>query len=478
MQTKEEFLLWEKRSRDTIDFKKIYADVAGDVLAGLLLSQIVYWHLPTAKGVTKITTTYNDKEYLVKQAKNWWDEIRLTIGQYKGAIKILQNKGIITIEAHKSMFYQGVRASYIWLNFEVLIKLIEDSEKNPVKAYPKRQKLSAAFASKSSPQLFEKLPTAFRNGAESISLYTETTTKTTTKKKEEKEEGAKAPFLLETSPEAATDEKQKRLETFNTKTGKIEIPNLPDGLELLRQMEAYSVSSRGKAIQSLLDTYPVDLIQKALAAIKEKGNDFNITYLRNAIKKITEEGPVMDSNVHSDFKQFCLDYFRRESDALDVIAFYRKLSQKQNKKLKTKGSEGKNFTARKITNVKYLVETFGEQAFLKAIKKFSEEDKAGTFKDYTLQYVTNRINYEFENFIKKKSSSTTAKESAAPPLRTYVIPTQDHNEYGDYYKGKDASCNWFYKCSCGEIVDRFTKECSKCTAQFEWEKITFVDTVA
>jgi hypothetical protein len=186
----------------------------------------------------------------------------------------------------------------------------------------------------------------------------------------------------------------------------------------------------------------------------------------------------MDSNVHSDFKQFCLEYFRRESDAVDVIAFYRKLGQKQNKKLKTKGSEGKNFTARKITNVRYLVETFGEQAFLKAITKFHAEDKAGTFKDYTLQYVTNRINYEFENFIKKKSSFTAGKESAAPPSRIFVIPTQYKNEYGDYYKGKDASCNWFYKCSCEEVVDRFTKVCPKCAAEFEWEKITFVETVA
>jgi len=45
MQT-EEFLAWERASRDTIDFKTAYVDVAGDLVSGLLLSQIIYWHLP------------------------------------------------------------------------------------------------------------------------------------------------------------------------------------------------------------------------------------------------------------------------------------------------------------------------------------------------------------------------------------------------------------------------------------------------
>jgi len=42
-----EFLSWELTTRDTIDFKKIYVDIAGDLIAGLLLSQIIYWHLPS-----------------------------------------------------------------------------------------------------------------------------------------------------------------------------------------------------------------------------------------------------------------------------------------------------------------------------------------------------------------------------------------------------------------------------------------------
>ena len=42
MKSFNDFLAWEKASRDSIDFKKIYVDVAGDLIAGLLLSQIIY----------------------------------------------------------------------------------------------------------------------------------------------------------------------------------------------------------------------------------------------------------------------------------------------------------------------------------------------------------------------------------------------------------------------------------------------------
>jgi len=45
------FLEWEGKARDAIDCKRHYIDLAGgDVVAGLLLSQIMYWHLPPKKG--------------------------------------------------------------------------------------------------------------------------------------------------------------------------------------------------------------------------------------------------------------------------------------------------------------------------------------------------------------------------------------------------------------------------------------------
>ena len=48
------FLLWEHASRDAIMVKRVYIDMAGDVIAGLMLSQIVYWHLPNDEGKTRL----------------------------------------------------------------------------------------------------------------------------------------------------------------------------------------------------------------------------------------------------------------------------------------------------------------------------------------------------------------------------------------------------------------------------------------
>ena len=47
--TFEDFLKWEETDYDSIKVKRIYIDIAEDLVAGLLLSQIIYWHLPSKK---------------------------------------------------------------------------------------------------------------------------------------------------------------------------------------------------------------------------------------------------------------------------------------------------------------------------------------------------------------------------------------------------------------------------------------------
>ena len=83
----QKFVYAERESRDTIDFKKAYVDMTalddepGDVMAGLLLSQIIYWHLPPkGKSLTrsKVHIEREGKLWLAKRRTEWWDEIRLT----------------------------------------------------------------------------------------------------------------------------------------------------------------------------------------------------------------------------------------------------------------------------------------------------------------------------------------------------------------------------------------------------------------
>lgn len=130
-----DFLQWEQASRDTIDFKKIYVDMTGDLVAGLLLSQIIYWHLPDKTGErSKLRVIKNGKHYLVKSQKDWWDECRITEKQYRRAIKILKDLSIAKTEIHR---FNNFPTTHIYLNKPRFVKLYEkalNANKNPVNA--------------------------------------------------------------------------------------------------------------------------------------------------------------------------------------------------------------------------------------------------------------------------------------------------------------------------------------------------------
>lgn len=114
MRSIEEFFHWEKVSRETIDFKMVYVDIAGDLIAGLLLSQIIYWNLPSKDGKSKLSTI-RGKKVLVKKRSDWFEEIRITEKQYDRAIAILEKKRIVKVENHKSSFYEGSTVPHIEL---------------------------------------------------------------------------------------------------------------------------------------------------------------------------------------------------------------------------------------------------------------------------------------------------------------------------------------------------------------------------
>jgi len=116
------FLEWEQISRDTIDVKRIYIDVAGDLITGVLLSQIVYYFLPNKNGESKLRIIYEGKEWLAKRREDWWEECRITPKQFDRSIKILEEKGIVET---KIMKFKGNPTKHIHLNIETLLNEIE-----------------------------------------------------------------------------------------------------------------------------------------------------------------------------------------------------------------------------------------------------------------------------------------------------------------------------------------------------------------
>lgn len=119
MKSFDEFLTWEKLSRDTIDFKMIYVDVADDLVSGLLLSQIIYWHLPNHSGRSKLKVRKEGFYWIAKGREDWFDEIRITAKQFDRCIKILEEKNLIV---RKNFRFNGSPMVHIRLNYDALIE--------------------------------------------------------------------------------------------------------------------------------------------------------------------------------------------------------------------------------------------------------------------------------------------------------------------------------------------------------------------
>ena len=109
----ENFLRWERASRDSIDVKVCYIDIAGDLCAGLLLSQVLYWHLPGRDGRSKLRVHRDGKDWLVKAAGDWWQEIRLTEKQARRALAILAERGLVETMVAR---FNGAPTTHIHLN--------------------------------------------------------------------------------------------------------------------------------------------------------------------------------------------------------------------------------------------------------------------------------------------------------------------------------------------------------------------------
>lgn len=119
-----QFVKWEV-SAEVIDFKRAYVDMTaepgkpltGDTLAGLLLSQIVYYHLPNrrARKPHQLDVEKGGYWWLVRKRTDWWEECRILPNRYDAKIKLLQERGLVVVELMK---YNGTPVHHIRLDYE------------------------------------------------------------------------------------------------------------------------------------------------------------------------------------------------------------------------------------------------------------------------------------------------------------------------------------------------------------------------
>jgi hypothetical protein len=118
-----DFILWEASSRELVDFKPIYVDITGNLIAGLLLSQLIYWFLPNREGKSKLKVQRDDRWWLCKSRTEWYNEIRITARQYDSASDKLVRLGIIEREL---FMFGGKTKIHLTVNFDKLIVLLNE----------------------------------------------------------------------------------------------------------------------------------------------------------------------------------------------------------------------------------------------------------------------------------------------------------------------------------------------------------------
>lgn len=117
------FLALKALEKEKVDFEMSYVDMAGgDLIAGLLLSQIIYWFSPDKNGKLRTRVTYKGKRVIAKNRDGWYEEVRITPRQYDRSIKILQDLNIVQI---KNSMFNGKRTPFIMLNEDVFLSLYE-----------------------------------------------------------------------------------------------------------------------------------------------------------------------------------------------------------------------------------------------------------------------------------------------------------------------------------------------------------------
>lgn len=174
-----EFLLWEQSTKDTIDFKRIYADMAGDTLAGLVLSQIVFWHIPNKQGKSKLRIEKEGKKWMACNRAEWWDSTRLTPRQIDRVLQILEGKHIIEKKVFK---FNGSPTMHIRINEDVFLMSHNSYLANPLPNPYASEKQASDDNSVFTNPLNGNVANGEMEINESVKSITETTTETTTEK--------------------------------------------------------------------------------------------------------------------------------------------------------------------------------------------------------------------------------------------------------------------------------------------------------
>lgn len=125
----QEFLRWEHATTDVIDFKKIYVDIAGDLIAGLILSELIYWYLPSKnEEKNKLKVFHNNYWWIAIPSAEWWDRVRIHPKTASRRLQILKDAGLIETATFR---FNGLVTTHIRILEENFLNALTNVLANP-----------------------------------------------------------------------------------------------------------------------------------------------------------------------------------------------------------------------------------------------------------------------------------------------------------------------------------------------------------
>lgn len=104
-----------------------YIDISGDLIAGTLLSQIMYWFSNDKNGKSKVRIYKDGFFWLAKGRNDWVEEIRISPKQYDNAIKKLKDKRFVETKLYKFNAVPTTHIRPIYKNINEEIRKWKDS---------------------------------------------------------------------------------------------------------------------------------------------------------------------------------------------------------------------------------------------------------------------------------------------------------------------------------------------------------------
>lgn len=173
-----------------------YVDISGDLIAGALLGQILYWLAPSKNGEPRAQIQKDGHYWIAKTRADWWQEIRISPKQYDRAIKILKDKNFVEV---KTMKFDGNPTTHICVIPDAINAAVESWKIEQVKTLftkgeePKETTVNAGYSQKVNNEIDQRETWEFAEGKarylqkgkneinlSGISSYTEITTENLT----------------------------------------------------------------------------------------------------------------------------------------------------------------------------------------------------------------------------------------------------------------------------------------------------------